>query len=328
MKSRRFRFSQFRRSRPSDEMLRPQADYDPGEEALRGCYFPFQYLRGFLAFLARHRDMIEVLTYDDLDFRDDYDHENGYPREHKRWKKSIEDGKRSRDRVYVLIQHDVDRLPCRTDAVLREEVARGIPSNVMLFNRKIDRPMLRDQGVVEFDEYPIDFAYYKTLQERHGFVMGYHSNAYERAQFDHSLAPTIFEHDVAELRERLRIDYFSPHGGVRDSKGESNAAIEIPASLTGSIRWVHNRYTVRFDGNFSDGAINSVHRDPNARDLRQFVQSWKLGGRYRVLLHPQYYHPRFRLSSKLSRADWYLELCQAVSSDADHDPWNGVKLNV
>ena len=33
-----------------------------------------------------------------------------------------------------------------------------------------------------------------------------------------------------------------------------------------------------FDGNYSDGGINSMKRDPAKRDLRDFVKTLKRGG--------------------------------------------------
>lgn len=294
--------------------------------AERGYYFPYGYVRGFLEFIHGHRDLIEVLTYDDLDFGDDYDYSNHYRGERERWDESLRSGERSSEKVYVLIQHDVDRIPERTHALVEDEARLGLRSNVMIFNKRVNRKKLQKEGVVEIGDYPIDLARLRLLHEASGFVIGYHSNAFERALFDRELAERIFLQDVKELRSQIPIRYFSPHGGVRNAEGQSNAFLEIPRELSQDLRWVHNRFGVRFDGAYSDGAINAVRRDPEERDLRRFVQRWRAGKRYRVLIHPQYYNVPFFRSPKLARASWYSDLIDEYTSNPSALSWRDVTL--
>ena len=83
---------------------------------------------------------------------------------------------------------------------------------------------------------------------------------------------------------------------------------------------------MRFHGNYSDGGLNNRKRDPNQRDLRDFVKTWEQGKRYRVLLHPQYYHNPFSPSEWLSTADWYRKMTKQCSSNQEELIWKNVKL--
>lgn len=292
----------------------------------KGHYFPYSYLKGFLQFLWRNRESVRIVTYNDLRLDEDEDYKNCYKDEYAAWTSDLKAGRLDGSKIYVLLQHDVDRLPDRTHAALQDEESLGLKSNVMIFNHKIERSILKSEGRIVFTPYEVDWEELKRLQQR-GFVVGYHSNAVERAKFDWSEALTIFLRDLQELREEFGVRYFSPHGGVRDGEGRSNAALEPPDETMRVHRWVQNRFTVRFAGTFSDGAISGVKRDPEGRDLREFVKTWKRGYRYRVLLHPQYYNERFTPSKMLQRAEWYRELCEAASQDPDYDPWVGVHLS-
>lgn len=288
-------------------------------------YVPYAYLHGFLRFLDRNRDRIDVLTFDDLDFGDDVDHERSYPEELRRWRDGLASGRWDRNKVHVFLQHDVDRYPERTARAVRDEIAVGLRANVMVFNRRTDRRSLQEHGRVVERDYDLDVDLLREAETRHGFVIGYHTNAYERAGFDRAGTADVFRDDVAALRQHFALRFFSPHGGARDPEGLSNASIDLPDDLRGDIRWVHNRYTIRFDGQYSDGALNAVRRDPNERDLRTFVRTWMPGRRYRVLIHPQYYHDPSIRSPKLDRAEWYVALCDAAV-DAAYDPWADVDI--
>jgi hypothetical protein len=219
----------------------------------------------------------------------------------------------------VLLQHDVDAFPERTHAILREEEALGLRSNIMVFNRRLNRRRLRDTGVLEQREYPLDQALLQRLQAK-GFVIGYHCNAYEWAQFDTAKAVKIFERDVAELRQRFDIRFFCPHGGVRDAQGHSNAMLDIPPSLRTSLRWVLNRHTVRFHGTYSDGGINSPTLDAASKDLRGFVNTWKPGRRYRILTHPQYYDASWTRLPQLNGVPWYEEILRHAEARTSYWP--------
>lgn len=287
-------------------------------------YFPYSYLRGFLELVASNSELINVLTYDDLDFGDDADHEHAYPSEQARWREGLRNGRWDSDRIHLLIQHDVDRFPERTHQAVRDEIELGLRANVMVFHRRVDRQSLQQRGVVAERDYDLDVDLLARAEREHGFVIGYHTNAYERAAFSAARFPELFGEDLAALRQRFAIRFFSPHGGARDPQGWSNAWMELPEEFRGDVRWVHNRYTVRFDGNYSDGAINAVRRDPAGRDLREHVKTWERGRRYRVLIHPQYYCTPNVRSSMLERAEWYVTLCEAAGGDPSFDSWREV----
>lgn len=289
------------------EPLSPAKEEDP---AVAGGYFPLEFALDFLRFLRTHDDVIEVLTYADLDWGDDYDYERSYPSEWRTWKQQMREGLRDPNKIYVLLQHDVDSVPERSIRLLKEEEALGLPSNVMIFRERVNRRYLVRTGKLRLTPYEIEPDLLARLESGHRFVIAYHANAYERAGFDYVKARELMEEDVAVLRERFRIDYFSPHGGPPGPDGQSNTAVDPPPSFDGSVRWVANKYTAKFDGMYSDGGINSPKRDPAKRDLRDFVRTWKPGGRYRVLLHPQYYHSPTNPSPRMQGTPWYDELLQ------------------
>jgi hypothetical protein len=295
---------------------------DVSESSLAGSYFPLQWAYDFFDVLATHRHTVEVLTYDDLDWGGDYAAGDRYPIELAAWRQSLKEGSRDPNKIYVLIQHDVDRLPERTLRLMEYEALRGLRSNAMVFNQRVNRKHMQETGNLTFTDYDLDVDRLQQLQNEHGFVIGYHCNAYEQAEFDIAKAMRIFEKDVAALRERFRIRYFSAHGGVRDPQGTSNSAVSwLPAALANNIRWVHNGAGVKFDGVFSDGGPNNAKRDPRRRDIRDFVKSWKPGKRYFVLLHPQYYSDPCMPSDRMLEAQWYRDMVEAYRSVAKPHAW-------
>jgi hypothetical protein len=288
-------------------------------------YIPLKFFTDFLKFLYQKRHIIEVITYNDLDWWDDFDHEKSYPTEWENWNTQLKLGTRDLRKIYVLLQHDVDFSPERTMAILREEERLGIRSNVMLFRRRVNRRHFQKTGELLYTEYDFDMQELSRLQEK-GFVFGYHCNAFERALFNLDKAMEIFEEDVNALRQHLEIRYFSPHGGARSADGRTNNSLPVPESLRKSIRWVANRRSVRFTASFSDGGPNSQKRDPSKRDLRDFVRSWKSGNRYRVLTHPQYYHSPCGVSPRLAEAAWYNEVLEFYSMKRPGSVWDEVTL--
>jgi hypothetical protein len=210
-------------------------------------------------------------------------------------------------------------------AILNEEQRLGIPSNVMLFHRRINRRHFQRTGELLYTDYDLDMGALRRLQDK-DFVFCYHCNAFERALFNVDKAMEIFEEDVNAVRQHLEIRYFSPHGGARNAEGKTSNALPIPKSLHKSIRWVANRMTVRFNDIYSDGGLNSLKRDPSKRDLRDFVCTWRPGNRYRVLTHPQYYHSPCKVSPRLSEAAWYNEVLEFYNYKHSGSAWDGVKL--
>lgn len=280
----------------------------------------FEYYKGFVDLLHRHPEVFNVITYDDLCWGDDFDHRSGYPDEWSRWSDYVKD--EGTDKIHVLIQHDVDASPTHTNAMVAYERSVSVPSNVMIFARLHNRATLVQDGRIVFDPYDIDLELLEAA-EREGFVVAYHANCVEQARWDLAKAAERFTEDVVALRQRFAIRYFSPHGGVPGPDDENNTWIEVPRALEGSIRWVHNRFSPRFDAYYSDGGLLSPKRDPAERDLRDFVRTWVPGRRYRVLTHPQYYASPPIRQPYLNQAQWYSELMDAFE-EGRTDYWSDV----
>ena len=276
--------------------------------------FPTHYLESFYRMLMDPSNNIEVLTYSDLEFGNDDDFHNNYPLEKEIWLESLSNGERDPEKIYVFIQHDIDNAPERTNEMLVFQKKIGLRSNVMLFNKPVKRGLLQNKGILEFDDYDVDLQLFLELQDL-GWVFGYHSNCYERSHFNATEAERIFIEDVIELRSNgLKIDFFCPHGGVRDSNGITNNSIETPISLRSELKWVLNKHTIRFDGSFSDGGFKSRDNWDNL-DLRKFVDTWVPGRRYRMLFHPQYYGgDPFSPFEPMLDSDWYRDLVQTPES--------------
>lgn len=299
----------------------------PAAEEAHGSFTPCVpqgFLFGFFDFLHRHSDEIEILTYADLPFGSDYDYKANYLEEWKAWQQQLASGDADRSKIHLIIHHDVDDCPELTHDVLRHQLQLGIHSNVMIFNRLLRRRILRNEGRLVERDYAVDHELLSRL-EGGGWVIGYHSNAYEWGMFDVERACEIFENDVALLREKYDIRFFCPHGGVRDADGASNALLPIPPALQDSLHWTLNGHTIRLDGSFSDGGLNGA-RDPEKRDLRDFVRTWQPGKRYRVLLHPQYYSEEWERSKRLTGAKWYEDVVAASEEGSAEAVWDTVTL--
>lgn len=294
-------------------------------ENLSPGYFPYRYHAGFVDYLANHPEWFEIITYDDLAWQEGDDPHALYPNEKAAWDARLRRGELDGGKIYVLIQHDVDRSPERTMRLLAHEIQRGVPSNLMLFNRRIDRQIYIETGSVRETDYPLDFDLLR-LAETHRFVIGYHMNAYERADYDAEMAREFFKEDVAALGRNFRLKYFSAHGGVPGPGARNNRDLDLGIAWADDmgLRWVHNGKTPRFDATFSDGGINSTKLDPESRDLRKFVECMAPGKRYRVLTHPQYYVDAFESAPRLKDTGWYREVCSAYRAMHESDVWSDV----
>lgn len=274
----------------------------------RGAYFPLQFFVDFMRYVARRPSEFNVITYDDLSWSTRERYPSDYRQEYLRWKAKTAISSEMRNKVHILLQHDVDSRAERSMEVLRHQEELGLRSNSMIFAERIDRKKLKHERVVETTEYLVDHDYLTALSAK-GWVVGYHSNAMERALFNHDTARTLFSDDVATLRQRYDIRYFSPHGGVPGPNGENNSSIIVPESLQDLI-WVHNKNSASFKATYSDGGINNKSRDPEARNLIEFVRRFKPGERYRILTHPQYYDPTYREAPVLIGSAWYREVLE------------------
>ena len=297
---------------------------DPTQKG-EAAYFPFKHLSDFMEFLHEHRRHIEIITYDDLAWGDEFECEGAYSSEKMRWLDRMRRSEIDRKKIYVLLQHDVDTREERTFTLLREQERLGLRSNVMVFRHRVNRRHLQATGELELTPYKLDIDYLKSL-EHQGFVIAYHSNAYEQALFDVDRAQAIFEQDVAWLAKRFDLKYFSAHGGTPGPNGTNNRNVPVPASLRQRLRWVHNGHSPWFTASYSDGGINSPKRDPAKRDLRDFVKAWRPGSRYRVLVHPQYYHQPCKTSPRLAGVPWYEEVQTFYRTTPERSIWEAVAL--
>jgi len=279
-----------------------------------------------LEYLHEHRRHINVITYDDLAWGDEFQSQGPYNDEKRRWLDMMRRGEIDRTKIHVLLQHDVDTREERTFGLLREEERLGLRSNVMVFRRRVDRRHLQATGELRFTPYDLDVEYLKSLEEQ-GFVVAYHSNAYEQAKFDMDAAGKMFERDVEWLSERFNLKYFSAHGGTPGPNGTNNLSVPMPESVRERLRWVHNGHSPWFTATYSDGGINSPKRDPSKRDLRDFIKSWRPGCRYRILIHPQYYHQPCKMSPRLAGTPWYEEVQSFYRSTPECSIWDPVPLN-
>ena len=291
------------------------------------AYFPESYLTQMLRFFERNRDKVQVITYQDIfAVSDDYDYAQGYPSEREQWIENTRKDTVDTGKAYVLIQYDVDSGPQRTMSLLRHPAHERTPANVMRFAKRVNRRLLKTAGELEYTDYDLDKDLLSRLSKQ-GFVIGYHSNCYERSHHDESRAPEILAEDIDALREEHEVRFYTAHGGVPCAEGKNNRDIQPLAATAQSVRWVHNGATPFFNRQFSDGGHNSPLRDPAGRDLRDFVARFRRAGRYRILLHPQYYDVNCRISKRYSGTPWYDEMVSSVKSDPDYDIWAQVKFD-
>ncbi len=286
-------------------------------------YIPFGYHTDFINYLADNPGLFKIITYKDLKWQYGDSADSFYPAEKRAWDMAMRSGELDDSKIYVLIQHDVDSQPQRTMDLVRHEALRGVASNVMVFNRRVDRRHFISTGEMNYTPYDLDFDLLKEVQQQ-GFVIGYHMNAYEQAKYDAALACQIFLEDVKALSHHVDIEYFSAHGGS-PGPGQINNRDLDTSNLVTSLTWVHNGKTPVFDLNYSDGGINSMKRDPAKRDLRDFVKLWSRGKRYRVLTHPQYYADPAGRSPRLTGTPWYEEVLGLYAEGSRNVSWQNVQ---
>jgi len=229
---------------------------------------------------------VVFLTYKDLPWGEDMNFREGYPTEWKIWQDSIKSGERDPTKIYVLIQHDVDSGPGSTIRMSRLERELGAVANVMTFCRWHKK---RLDGAWDIVPYPMDWNELKNL-ENDGFLIGFHCNSLHVAKFDSAAVFDAYAADVEELSRRFKVEFFSPHGGEASPAGLINSSFEYMDQPGNALRWVHNKYSPKFSGYYSDGGIlgRIKNSDPKT-DLQAWVAGLMPGKRYRMLIHPQYY---------------------------------------
>lgn len=266
--------------------------------------FPLRYVERLLEVIAGDPN-IAVITYDDFYWPSTPSPRSQYPGEFLRWRAADP----AEHKIHLLIQYDVDQVPHRTRQLLQIHSRLGIPANIMVFREPIDRNALGKRNEVVRAPYDLDFNAFRQLAKASGSTIGYHSNAVERAGHDLNLAADVFAGDLKDLRREFgHIRYVSAHGGVPNSDGINNVDLPPEIALDNGTLWVHNRYTPFFDGHYSDGGLASPARSAIELDLMRFCRTWLPGGRYRILLHPQYYDTSWIPMPRLMRASWYRKL--------------------
>jgi hypothetical protein len=287
----------------------------------RDPHFPIEYLRDFVSYVNARPD-IELITYDDLPFEDDYNYEAYYPTEYPRWMAN-----RDPSKIYLLIQYDVDSDPHRTSDILLHHERIKAPVCVMTHCMFPDRrPYLIDWWYLErFSRNALKYENDNKL-----FCIGYHNNAYCRILKDGG------EKYPGELWAYVKSDcdfischvgkvrYYSAHGGHRDGNGKTNAHFTPPDGWQeeNDLRWVHNHYTVRFPKQYSDGGLPSLDY-PCDRNLQNFVKIMQPGYRYRVLLHPQYYGRKPVPVKSIKDEHWYQAVLKRYENG--ENVWEGME---
>jgi hypothetical protein len=282
------------------------------DEETPAAFFPRTYITELFRLINENTDKVQCITYNDFCWDDDVGYEGGYPDEWRRWQDKKRNGQIDANKIYLVVQYDVDARPERTMDLLREPLHQAIPANIMIFAKRPNRSLLADARRVEYTDYDLDDPLLRYWQSR-GSLIGYHFNAFECAGWNAERAQEIFVEDVARLRSRFTIDFCSAHGGVPDTEGRNNNSLYVPDAMRPSLRWVHNKYSPKFNGQFSDGGHLKSKISPNQRDIRDFVKSWRPGGRYRLLIHPQYYDHDFVASPSYSGTPWYDDLISVAS---------------
>lgn len=253
-------------------------------------YLPFEFLADFLSLVAQPCSNTRTMHYGDLDWGASFSLEQMYSLEWAAWNRAQEASTNSG--AFILLQFDLDFCPERGMAVLRLLKGSQLRASVMLFNKRINRKLLREKGKVEFTSYDVNSELLQSLQQSDQVSVGYHSNAMEQAKWSPEKALAIFENDIGELRASYgNVVTFSPHGGVAGPSGENNTDIPVTTSIQEklSIRWVHNKRAPNFHSAFSDGGFTNTARHAGRLNLTAFTRSLRPATRSRVLIHPQYY---------------------------------------
>jgi hypothetical protein len=191
----------------------------------------------------------------------------------------------------------------------------GIRSNIFIFKHRYTQ-----KGIDKNYQKEIDHEFFKNA-EKSGFVIGYHQNAFALSGFDMKQSVEIFKDDILFLRKLYDIMYFVPHGGVGslvNGKMVHNVDVPIPTEFEKNLRWVFNRYGVRFTKKWSDGGlrkINNLFRVKGLDIVKQFLYKLKKGTRNFCLIHPQRWG--FNIDKEqnrlLAKEKWYQEICEKYS---------------
>ena len=268
--------------------------------------FPLGY---YEEFLKRLREMdVEIITYKDLFARcNDWDYKRFYIDEYEAWNKRYRKSKK----IYLLIQHDIDNYPEFTRRMVALEALYGVKSNIFMFRDRYTKDNADSS-------YIVDHEFFKQA-EHNGYVIGYHQNAFALANFNMEAAVERYRTDVNYLRKFYNIEFVVPHGGVGkviDGEKLHNVDVPMPEEFRLNLRWVFNRYGVKFSKKWSDGGLGKT-RDPERIKsfdiVNEFLPKLERGYRYFCLIHPQRWGFNINRESNplLAEEKWYRDICDS-----------------
>ena len=203
---------------------------------------------------------------------------------------------RNSGKPVIIMQHDADNLPSRTLDVMRLEKKNNILSSNFFFATH-----------AEGEEYSYDVDELKELED-FGFEIGYHLNAYERAQYDLEEAVNLVEQDINQLKKNFNITSYVPHGGIAGPKGVNNEHYPQVGVLK-ELLWAYNGKCILKEYTWSDGGVRKNKHVPE--DPRIFINNLLPDTRAVMLMHPQYYGEVLRddwETLKISKESWWREL--------------------
>ena len=210
----------------------------------------------------------------------------------------------------VLLQHDADRNPGNTVAVMELEKRLGVVSSNYFFRERAER------GPDDKEPYDLDVPCLQSL-ERDGFEIGYHLNGPELENYDPARAAERVRSDVAWFRERFHLRSFVPHGGRVGPRGEENCTWP-PDSCLDDLLWYYCGRGIVADVIWSDGSLESPESE-SLEDPREVARRVTGHQRARFLFHPQYYGTELRPNLEgvgVTQTRWWRESCNARSGGA------------
>jgi hypothetical protein len=269
---------------------------------IRGSILPFSYIEGLYAAL-NSCPKVKFKTYKDLPFEFNRKIENEealkelYRAEYLAWRESQRDD----PRLDIIILHDSDSGPNETAFLCEYEASHGVVSTTSVFAQIV--------GAAGVETYPIDFKALLKAQS-HGSCFTYHCNAWETSRYNEALLAQRCNSDVSTLEKNgLKIEFFSPHGGVPSPDGRNNNSFFYPPIFERQLLWTHNRFAPSGKRYSDGGFIPRLQRGATGTDLRTYlIECAVVPNRVFILLHPQYYFASTRVGvSEIYRATPWLD---------------------
>jgi hypothetical protein len=194
----------------------------------------------------------------------------------------------------VILQHDADVMPERTVDMMKREHAKGIKSSCFVFAQHAENVVYK-LPVNELKEF-----------EQYGFEIGYHLNAFERANYNINNAFDLVKEDLDYLSKFFNITSYVPHGGAFSKDGRNNYSLPHKKRLK-TLTLAYNGHCLIKESTWSDGGIKKqIPSDP-----RVFARSIPDNSRALMLMHPQYYGDILRddwQTLPISKKKWWRDL--------------------